>query len=75
MGLIKIIIVFFIGWVLYGVYRRWQTRLPEKPAKADEKIDTMVKCAQCGVHFPEKNAIEHNGQFFCCKEHKDSFIK
>ena len=71
MGLIKVIIIFFIGWAIYGLYRRWQSQLPKKTSTTDEKIDTMVKCENCGVHLPKQNAIEKNGQYYCCEEHAD----
>ena len=73
MGLIKLIIVLFIGWILYSLFRRWQNQLPKSSSDSDEKIDTMVKCAECGVHVPQQNAIEYKGHFFCSKEHRDNF--
>lgn len=30
----------------------------------------IVPCAHCGVHIPEADAISHQGQFFCCKKHR-----
>jgi uncharacterized protein len=73
MGLIRLIIIVFLGWLLFRLFRHWQNRLSSKPTSSGEKIDTMVKCAQCGVHVPQKSAIESNGQFFCCEEHKENF--
>ena len=72
MGLIRLIIIVIIGWLLFRLYRRWQQRLENKQTGAGEKIDTMVKCAECGVHLPKQNALENNGQFFCCEEHKNN---
>ena len=71
MGLIRLIIIVIIGWILFRLYRRWQQRLANRQTGAGEKIDTMVKCAECGVHLPKQNALENNGQFFCCEEHKN----
>ncbi len=30
----------------------------------------IVPCTHCGVHIPEADAINHQGQFFCCKKHQ-----
>ena len=73
MGLIRLIIIIAIGWLLFRLFKNWQNRLANKQPKPDEKIDTMVKCAECGVHVPKQNAVENNGQFFCCEEHKNNF--
>lgn len=73
MGLIRLIIIVFLGWLLFRLFRHWQNRISSKPTSPGEKIDTMVKCAQCGVHVPQKSAIEANGHFFCCEEHKNDF--
>lgn len=73
MGLIRLVIIVFIGWLLFRLFRRWQNRIPTKPPGSGEKIDTMVKCAHCGVHIPRQNAIENNEKFFCCEEHKNNY--
>lgn len=73
MGLIRVIIIVFIGWLLFRLFRHWQNRISSKPTEAGEKIDTMVKCAYCGVHVPQKTAIKYNDQFFCSEEHKNDF--
>lgn len=31
---------------------------------------TMVQCAYCSIHLPEDEAITHNGQHWCSKEHQ-----
>ena len=73
MGLIRLIIIVIIGWLLFRLFRHWQNRLANKQHGSGEKIDTMVKCEECGVHLPRQNAIEDNGQFFCCEEHKNKY--
>ncbi len=70
--LIRLIIILLVGWLLFRLVRNWLNRSPEIEKPADEKIDTMVRCAECGVHLPRQNAIEKDGQFFCCEEHKNN---
>ena len=71
--LIRLIIFFLIGWLLFRLVRSWLNRNPKFEKPADEKIDTMVPCAKCGVHVPRQTAIDKDGHFFCCEEHKNSY--
>lgn len=71
--LIRLIIFLLIGWLLFRLVRDWLNRRPKIKKPADEIIDTMVRCIQCDVHLPRQNAIEKDGQFFCCEEHKNNY--
>jgi uncharacterized protein len=58
----------FVYWLLKG-YRRRVDRdaaQAEPPAEAE----TMVKCAQCGVHLPRSESITTRGSFYCSVEHQ-----
>lgn len=70
--LIRLVIIFLVGWLIFRLVRNWLNRSPTIEKPTDEKIDTMVRCAECGVHLPRQNAIKKDGQFFCCEEHKNS---
>jgi uncharacterized protein len=73
MGLVRLIIFIAIGWLLFRLIKNWQRRLADKNKPTGEKIDTMVKCATCGVHLPRQNAIKDEQLFFCCEEHKNTY--
>jgi uncharacterized protein len=53
-------------WILKG-YRRKVDRDQPPPARGEE---TMVRCAQCGVHLPRSESITTGGQYFCSTEHR-----
>jgi len=71
--LIRLIIFLLIGWFLFRLVRNWLKQSARIKKPADEKIDTMVRCSKCGVYSPKQNAIEKDGQFFCCEEHKNNY--
>jgi len=44
-----------------------------KPAKDETPIKNFaetVSCKTCGVRLPKTDAIENNGDYFCCEEHR-----
>ena len=34
--------------------------------------ESMLRCAQCGVHFPASEAIAGDGMAFCSAAHRDA---
>jgi uncharacterized protein len=58
----------FVYWLLKG-YRRRVDRDAARPAPPVE-AETMVKCAQCGVHLPRSESITTGGSFYCSAEHQ-----
>lgn len=72
MGLIRILLIVLLIWVAWRLLR--QALLPG-PGKSSNNTDSgdsptrMVRCAQCGVHLPEQEAVHKDELFFCGKEH------
>jgi len=33
------------------------------------QVQTMVRCAHCGVHVPKDLALQHLGRSYCCVAH------
>lgn len=56
-------------WILKGYRRRVDRDRPPPPPQAGGG-ETMVRCAQCGVHLPRSESITTGGQFFCSTEHQ-----
>lgn len=73
--LIRLFIFFLVGWLIFRLVRNWLNRKAQIQKPADEKIDTMVRCVECSVHIPKQNALEKNGEFFCCEEHMNNHNK
>jgi uncharacterized protein len=55
-------------WILKGYRRRVDRRdgAPSRPAEAE----SMVQCAQCGVHLPRSESLLTQGLYFCCADHR-----
>jgi uncharacterized protein len=78
--LVVFVLLFWAGW------RLWQFWLQQQNNRLDQQddqnktsdnpsTDTMVPCAQCGVHLPRASAIESGQHYFCCREHQEAFDK
>ncbi|PCJ39691.1 MAG: hypothetical protein COA99_10150 [Moraxellaceae bacterium] len=50
---------------------------PVQPPSVETVSDTetMKRCAECGVHLPEKEAISYQTLHFCCNEHKKAYLQ
>jgi len=58
-----------IGLVIWILLRLSRTqRVGEKPLK---QVGNMVRCAHCGTHVPENEALHAGGKAYCCREHLD----
>ncbi|MBF0218209.1 MAG: hypothetical protein HQL49_01580 [Gammaproteobacteria bacterium] len=78
MGLIRLIILALLGWIAYGLYRRYQQHATKRddslnaPSQPDQLgSERMVRCQQCQLHFPEREAFMKDGHYYCCQEHRD----
>ncbi|HEY8024735.1 MAG TPA: PP0621 family protein [Burkholderiaceae bacterium] len=42
-----------------------------RPSPGEEKPETMLQCARCGVHFPASEAVRGAGDsVFCSADHR-----
>lgn len=60
------ILLFALAWWFW----RKATR-PQRPASAprEEQAEPMVRCAQCGVHVPRAQALQHEQNWYCSRAH------
>ena len=72
MGLLRLILLFVLGALLYRLWQRWrlQQRAHRPPATQDQ--GRMLACAHCGVYFPEQDAVRDGTQVYCSAEHRDA---
>ena len=70
MNLARLILIAAVLWLAIYLLRRIVKQLnpPKKPE--DETPKKMVRCARCGLHLPEAEAILDRGKYFCCEEHR-----
>ena len=68
---IKILVLIVIGFVVWGLIRAFQRSLNTPSTHSDSKtVETMVKCAHCGVNLPRSEAICAQEAFYCTPEHQ-----
>ena len=71
--MIRLIALAAIFWLLYRLILTLlnKARPPAVRRTPPPGGDTMVRCAQCGLHIPQGEALLQNGRFYCCEEHRD----
>jgi uncharacterized protein len=58
-----------IGLVIWILLRLAKSpRIDTRPTK---QVGSMVRCAHCGVHVPQNEALQAGGKYYCCREHLD----
>lgn len=78
MGLIRLVVILIIAWLAYSLTRRWLASLDQKQIQKQERkkrdesshIETMVSCALCDLHIPQSEAVQAQGKYYCCAEHR-----
>jgi len=70
MNLPRLIIIAVVVWLAIHTLRRILQHLTQPKATAGGTTKNMVRCAQCGLHLPEAEAISEQGLYFCCEEHR-----
>lgn len=73
MNLIRLIIIGLIIWLVYRmIYRVLNKPAKQEQVRHQEPSRNMVKCAHCGIHIPEGEALERDGHHYCSPEHRDA---
>lgn len=73
--LLLIVAIIAVGWYLYRrlVVRPGVGGPSTPPAPTGE--DAVTRCAQCGVHVPEKSGVRYQSLFFCSPEHLNDHLR
>lgn len=66
-----LIAVAVLFWMLRSSLRR--ARPPRRAPPEVPAPQTMLSCAQCGMHLPRDEALPGRGGVFCGAEHRDAF--
>jgi uncharacterized protein len=59
------VVVVLVYWLL----RAYRRNLPKQNG-APKAAEDMVRCAQCGVHLPQNECIQVDGQCYCSEAHR-----
>lgn len=66
--LLGVLVLLAVVWLLRGSRRgREAARRDMAPPQA---VQAMVRCAHCGVHLPQTDAVEHAGRAYCSMLHR-----
>jgi uncharacterized protein len=71
--MIRLIALAAIFWLLYRLILTLLNKASPPAARRTPPPggNTMVRCAQCGLHIPQGEALEREGHYYCCAEHRD----
>lgn len=66
----KLILLILVGLAVYLVLKNYKRRVNHNGGKASRGDETMVRCAECGVHHPRSESLLAAGKFYCSAEHQ-----
>lgn len=65
----KLILFLIVGLAILWWLRRPKAVKGQKATGAREP-ETMVSCAYCGLHVPQKECVADQGRYYCGEEHR-----
>ena len=73
--MMKYLVLLAVLAVVYGLWRNSQRRAappptPDRPAAPPARPEPMLRCAHCGVHLPQSQALLKDGRSYCCEAHQ-----
>ncbi len=72
MNLIRLIILALVIWLIYRMVRRMLAK-PDNTKPASPSPGTnMVRCAHCGIHIPETEALFRDDRPYCSDAHREA---
>ena len=72
MNFLRFILIVLLGWIIWRFTQRWYQNFlinKQKPNSTAKQLGPMVRCTQCGLFFPEQEAIKIGEVYYCCEEH------
>lgn len=73
--LLRIIFLVVIAILVVRLVKKAGTKNNDAPKQTTGNDIDIVKCAQCGVLFPQHDAISKNGAHFCNSEHLQRWLE
>ena len=74
MNLIRLIAIAVLFWLLYRLILTLLSKAGGSAPRHAPSVEanTMVRCQECGLHVPKCEALEKEGKYYCCEEHRDA---
>lgn len=73
MKYVLLVLVVVVGVLWLARMSRRRALPPKPPAGEVPRHETMLACAQCGVHLPRSDALPGRGGVFCNEAHRAAF--
>ncbi|MBA4242940.1 Apq12 family protein [Pseudomonas sp. KHPS1] len=72
MGLFRLLFWVAVIFAAIWIWRRF-IRQPKRPRPSEDKhtAPPMVRCAHCGVHVPQSQALSQDQRWYCSQAHLD----
>ena len=73
MGLKYLLLIGAIAAIVFLMRKARHRRLERdrRQARSRTQPTRMQRCAHCGLHIPEGEAVQRGEDYFCCREHAD----
>ncbi|TRX76142.1 PP0621 family protein [Pseudomonas mangiferae] len=64
-------LLFWLALIAVAVWcwRRLKASRPATPEATSEHAEPMVRCAQCGIHLPQRHALLSRQRWYCSQAH------
>jgi len=73
MPILRLLLLALLFWLLYrGVLALLGKARPEVIRRRSSDGGQMVRCAHCGLHIPQQEALERDGHYYCSEEHRNA---
>ncbi|CAK0775477.1 conserved hypothetical protein [Gammaproteobacteria bacterium] len=75
MNLFRFFFLAAAGWLGWILLRRWlhgQGRTPSNHTQPPSPPLHMVRCAHCGIHLPQQDALEKKHRWYCGRPHLEA---
>ena len=72
--LVRIILLAVIIALAMSMIRKWKAQQDGQSAD-NATTPAMKKCAHCGVHLPQQDAIRSGDLYFCSETHRQAYAK
>ncbi|KXB29300.1 hypothetical protein AT959_15115 [Dechloromonas denitrificans] len=68
----KYLLLFALLAVVWWGWKKRQQQSERPAPRPDSKVENMLVCAHCGVHFPEGDGVQDGGEAYCCAAHRSA---
>jgi uncharacterized protein len=67
----RLLLILIIVAIAILAFRRLKESASRPDARKKTKTGQMVQCAACGLYLPEREAIRHQGKYYCSPSHRE----